>query len=73
MEKSLHFYSLYDIDPNKKATELNKVEFLFDSIIEQISVQPDNMWSCRARMAFIRIFDYLKDRPYDLSLVHFCV
>ena len=41
-----------------ESTELNKVEFLFDSIIEQISVQPDNMWSCRARMAIIRIFDY---------------
>ena len=41
-----------------EATELSKVEFLFDSIIEQISVQPDNMWSCRARMAIIRIFDY---------------
>lgn len=41
-----------------EATELKKVEFLFDSIIEQISVQPDNMWSCRARMAIIRIFDY---------------
>lgn len=39
-------------------SELSKVEFLFDSIIEQITVQPDNMWSCRARMAIIRIFDY---------------
>lgn len=34
-----------------EATELSRVEFLFDS------VQPDNMWSCRARMAIIRIFD----------------
>ena len=41
-----------------ESTELSKVEFLFDSIIEQLSVQPDNMWSCRARMAIIRIFDY---------------
>ena len=40
-----------------EATELSRVEFLFDSIIEQLSVQPDNMWSCRARMAIIRIFD----------------
>ena len=39
-------------------TELNRVEYLFDSIIEQLSVQPDNMWSCRARMAVIRVFDY---------------
>lgn len=38
--------------------ELSKVEYLFDSIIEQLSVQPDNMWSCRARMSVIRIFDY---------------
>lgn len=41
-----------------ESDELNKVEFLFDSVIEQLSVQPDNMWSCRARMAVIRIFDY---------------
>ena len=41
-----------------ESEELGKVEFLFDSIIEQLSVQPDNMWSCRARMAVIRIFDY---------------
>lgn len=41
-----------------ESSELSKVEFLFDSIIEQLSVQPDNMWSCRARMAIIRIFDY---------------
>lgn len=38
--------------------ELSKVEYLFDSIIEQLSVQPDNMWSCRARTSVIRIFDY---------------
>ena len=38
--------------------ELSRVEFLFDSIIEQLSIQPDGMWSCRARMAIIRIFDY---------------
>lgn len=42
-----------------ESTELSKVEFLFDSIIEQLSTQPDNMWSCRARMAIIRIFDYV--------------
>ena len=41
-----------------ESEELGKVEFLFDSIIEQLSVQPDNMWSCRSRMAVIRIFDY---------------
>lgn len=41
-----------------ESEELGKVEFFFDSIIEQLSVQPDNMWSCRARMAVIRIFDY---------------
>lgn len=38
--------------------ELSKVEYLFDSIKQQITVQPDNMWSCRARMAVIRILDY---------------
>lgn len=41
-----------------ESEELGKVEYLFDSIIEQLRVQPDNMWSCRARMAVIRIFDY---------------
>ena len=41
-----------------EANELDRIEFLFDSMIEQLSVQPDNMWSCRARMAIIRIFDY---------------
>lgn len=38
--------------------ELPKIDFLFNSIIEQLDIQPDNMWSCRARMAVIRIFDY---------------
>ena len=37
---------------------LSKMDVLFDSIIEQLSAQPDNMWSCRARMAVIRVFDY---------------
>lgn len=40
-----------------EAAESDRVEFLFDSILEQLSVQPDAMWSCRARMAIIRIFD----------------
>ena len=38
--------------------ELHKIEYLFDSVNEQLSVQPDNMWSCRARMAVIRIMDF---------------
>lgn len=40
-----------------EAAESDRVEILFDSILEQLSVQPDAMWSCRARMAIIRIFD----------------
>ena len=40
-----------------EVNELDRIEFLFDSMIEQLSAQPDNMWSCRARMAIIRIFD----------------
>lgn len=35
-----------------------KIEFLINSIKEQLEIQPDNMWSCRARAALIRIFDY---------------
>lgn len=38
--------------------ELHKIEYLFDSINEQLDIQPDNMWSCRARMAVIRIMDF---------------
>ena len=49
---------LYDCVIPFEIEELSRVEFLFDSIIEQLSVQPDSMWSCRARMAVIRIFDY---------------
>lgn len=36
----------------------SKIEYLFDSIIEQLSVQPDNMWSCRARMSLLKVFDF---------------
>lgn len=35
-----------------------KIEFLIDSIKEQLEEQPDNMWSCRARASLIRAFDY---------------
>lgn len=45
-----------------------KLEYLFDSIIEQLSVQPDNMWSCRARMSVLRIFDYAASL-YDNTFV----
>lgn len=41
-----------------ESEELHKIEYLFDSINEQLSIQPDNMWSCRARMAVIRIMDF---------------
>lgn len=53
-----HTDSIYNCIIPFEAEELSRVEFLFDSIIEQLSVQPDNMWSCRARLAIIRIFDY---------------
>lgn len=45
--------------------ELGKVEYLFDNIIEQLSAQPDKMWSCRARMNIIRIFDYASSMYRD--------
>lgn len=41
-----------------EGSELHKIEYLFDSINEQLTFQPDNMWSCRARMAIIRIMDF---------------
>lgn len=41
-----------------ESDELHKIEYLFDSINEQLNIQPDNMWSCRARMAVIRIMDF---------------
>lgn len=53
-----------------EAAESDRVEFLFDSILEQLSVQPDAMWSCRARMAIIRIFDCaakLHERTFGVS------
>lgn len=49
---------LYNCIVPFESEELDRVEFLFDSIIEQLHIQPDSMWSCRARMAIIRIFDY---------------
>lgn len=41
-----------------ESEELHKIEYLFDTINEQLNNQPDNMWSCRARMAVIRIMDF---------------
>lgn len=37
---------------------LAKLEYIFDTTIEQMAKQPDNMWSCRARMSILKIFDF---------------
>ena len=41
-----------------ESEELGKVEALVEIFVDEVSVKKDNMWSCRARMAVIRIFDY---------------
>ena len=51
-----------------EVNEIAKVEYLFDNIEVQLTIQPDNMWSCRARMAVIRILDYALSLYNDFNI-----